>query len=201
MYAYMKRALDLTAAFILIIVTSPIVILAALCIKLDSPGPFLFKQYRAGKNEQIFQIYKLRTMYIDKKEAVTRVGNILRKLSIDELPQLLNIIKGDMSFIGPRPLLISYLQLYSSTQRRRHEVLPGISGLAQVNGRNSIDWEQRFKLDVQYVDNMSLCLDIKIIVKTIYGVVFARGVNRGRDIIMPLFEGKTDQDSCLLKKP
>jgi lipopolysaccharide/colanic/teichoic acid biosynthesis glycosyltransferase len=201
MYVYIKRAVDLTAAFILLVLTSPLVILAALSIKLDSPGTVLFKQYRAGKNERIFQIYKLRTMYIDKKEAVTRVGNILRKLSIDELPQLVNIIKGDMSFIGPRPLLISYLELYSSTQRRRHEVLPGISGLAQVNGRNSIDWCERFKLDVWYVDHMSIFLDIKIALKTIYGVVFARGVNRGNDIIMPPFEGNNDQDSCLLKKP
>jgi len=201
MYVYLKRIFDLTAAFVLLILTSPVVILAALSIRLDSPGPVLFKQYRAGKDERIFQIYKLRTMYINKKEAVTRVGSILRKLSIDELPQLVNIIKGDMSFIGPRPLLTSYLKLYSPTQRRRHEVLPGISGLAQINGRNSIDWEQRFKLDVLYVDNMDFCLDIKIAVKTIHGVVFAKGVNRGGDIIMPPFEGNTDQASCLLKKP
>jgi len=201
MYMYLKRIFDLTAAFVLLILTSPVMILAALSIRLDSPGPVLFKQYRAGKDERIYQIYKLRTMHINKIEAVTPVGSILRKLSIDELPQLVNIIKGEMSFIGPRPLLTSYLKLYSPTQRRRHEVLPGISGLAQINGRNSIDWEQRFKLDVRYVENMSLWLDIKIAVKTIYGVVFAKGVNRGGDIIMPPFEGSTDQASCLLKKP
>ncbi|NMB34239.1 MAG: sugar transferase [Clostridium sp.] len=177
-YLPVKRVLDFVFAFILLIITSPIMILASVAIKLaDQKGPILFSQDRPGKNMEIFKVNKFRTMMVDTerdgrkltdKERLTKVGLILRKTSIDELPQLLNILKGEMSFIGPRPLLVKYLPYYSEEEIRRHNVLPGISGWAQVNGRNAIGWEQKFKLDIEYVENISLFFDIKIIFLTVY---------------------------------
>ena len=179
-YLYVKRILDFISAFILLIVTLPIMILTAIAIKLEDPkGPILFRQNRPGKDAKIFKVNKFRTMIVDTeingrklsdKERLTKAGLILRKTSIDELPQLLNILRGEMSFIGPRPLLVKYLPYYTAGEMKRHDVLPGISGWAQVNGRNAISWEQKFKLDLEYVENISLIFDIKIMFLTVYRI-------------------------------
>jgi lipopolysaccharide/colanic/teichoic acid biosynthesis glycosyltransferase len=194
---YVKRVLDFVFAVILLIITSPIMLLAAIAIKLEDPkGPVLFKQKRPGKNAKIFTVYKFRTMRVETEkdgkpltdmERMTKVGSFLRKTSIDELPQLFNIIRGEMSFIGPRPLLVQYLEFYTPEQMRRHEVTPGISGWAQVNGRNAISWEEKFKLDIWYVDNQSLLVDFKILFMTIYNVLSRKGINNSQGDTMPLF--------------
>lgn len=195
---YIKRILDFIFTLIFIILLSPVMLAAALAIKLDSKGPALFRQKRPGKNAKIFTIYKFRTMRVETEidgraltdmERMTRVGTILRKLSIDELPQLFNILRGEMSFIGPRPLLVQYLEHYTPEQMRRHEVTPGISGWAQVNGRNAITWEEKFKLDVWYVENMSFIVDMKILLRTIWNVISRKGINNSVVDTMPVFTG------------
>lgn len=208
-YPYIKRILDFTFAIILLIITSPIMFLASIAIKLeDTEGPILFKQKRPGKNAKIFTVYKFRTMRVETEregkpltdmERMTKVGAILRKTSIDELPQLFNIIRGEMSFIGPRPLLVQYLDLYTTEQMRRHNVTPGISGWAQVNGRNAISWEEKFKLDVWYVDNQSFLVDIKILFMTIYNVLKREGINNSQGDTMPYFTGSTNKVTHNLK--
>ena len=201
MYIKVKRIFDVMLAIVLLIIASPIMIVAAIAVKLGSEGPLIFKQPRPGKDGKIFNIYKFRTLDIIKEkdgrmlcdeERVTRNGKILRKGSIDELPQLFNVLKNQMSFIGPRPLLVDYLKHYTPEQMRRHEVLPGISGWAQVNGRNGLDWEERFKCDVYYVDNISLSLDIKILFLTIYKVFARKDVVYTRDGSLNDFAGSTD---------
>ncbi|UJF34577.1 sugar transferase [Paenibacillus hexagrammi] len=195
-YIRVKRVLDLIFACLLLLLFSPIMICAAFAIKLDSKGPILFKQKRPGKNGIIFKVYKFRTMTIELKkngiplsdiERMTKVGSFFRKTSIDELPQLFNVIRGEMSFIGPRPLLIQYLDHYSVEQMRRHEVTPGISGWAQVNGRNRISWEKRFELDVWYVDHIDFLLDFKILYLTIFNVLNRNGINNSEKNTMSLF--------------
>lgn len=196
---YVKRILDFILAIILLVVLSPIMVIAAIAIKIEDPkGPVLFKQKRPGKDAKIFEVYKFRTMKVETKrdgkllsdmERITKVGSVLRNLSIDELPQLFNIIRGEMSFIGPRPLLIQYLEYYSSEQMRRHEVIPGISGWAQVNGRNTISWNEKFELDVWYVDNQSFFLDLKIFWLTIYNVIHSKDINNSQGDTMPFFNG------------
>ena len=196
---YVKRILDFVFAIILIIILSPIMVIAAIAIKIeDSNGPVLFKQKRLGKDAKIFTVYKFRTMKVETEkdgkpltdmERMTKVGSILRKISIDELPQIFNIFRGEMSFIGPRPLLVQYLELYTPEQMRRHEVLPGISGWAQVNGRNAISWEEKFKLDVWYVDNQSFLIDLKILFMTIYNILKREGINNSQGDTMPTFRG------------
>jgi len=197
-YRVVKRISDFVFALILIVLLSPIMVLAAIAIKIESKGPVLFKQKRPGKDAKIFTIYKFRTMKVETEkdgkplsdmERITKVGAFLRKMSIDELPQLFNILRGEMSFIGPRPLLVQYLEYYSPEQMRRHEVTPGISGWAQVNGRNAISWEEKFELDVWYVDNQSFFLDLKILWLTIYNVLSRRGINNSQDDTMPMFTG------------
>lgn len=198
---YVKRILDFVFAVILLIIASPIMLLAAIAIKLENPkGSVLFKQKRPGKNAKIFTVYKFRTMRVETEkdgrpltdmERMTKVGSFLRKTSIDELPQLFNIIRGEMSFIGPRPLLVQYLELYTPEQMRRHEVTPGISGWAQVNGRNVISWEEKFKYDVWYVDNQSFLVDLKILFMTIYNVLKREGINNSQGDTMPFFVGNT----------
>lgn len=202
-YPYIKRILDFLFAIILLIITSPIMILAAIAIKLEDPnGPVLFKQKRPGKDAKIFIVYKFRTMRVETKkdgrplpdmERMTKVGSFLRKTSIDELPQLFNIIRGEMSFIGPRPLLVQYLELYTPEQMRRHEVTPGISGWAQVNGRNAISWEEKFEYDVWYVDNQSFLVDLKILFLTICNVLKREGINNSQGDTMPYFTGNENQ--------
>lgn len=198
---YVKRFLDFVFAIILLIILWPIMVIAAIAIKIeDSNGPVLFKQKRPGKDAKIFTVYKFRTMKVETEkngkpltdmERMTKVGSILRKTSIDELPQLFNIIRGEMSFIGPRPLLVRYLELYTPEQMRRHEVLPGISGWAQVNGRNAISWEEKFKLDVWYVDNQSFLVDLKILFMTIYNILKREGINNSKEDTMPYFMGSS----------
>lgn len=202
-YKYIKRAMDFLVAVILLTVLSPLMLLAATLIAVNRDGPILFKQKRPGKDGKIFTVYKFRTMstaLIDRNgkelsdfERMTRIGKILRKTSIDELPQLFNIIKGDMSFIGPRPLLTEYLGLYSPEQMRRHEVLPGISGWAQVNGRNTLTWEQKFAYDIYYVDHYSFLMDMKIFFKTIENVFRQDGINSENDNTMKKFTGNTEK--------
>lgn len=187
MYKYIKRVADFTIALVMLLVLSPLMLVACILIKSNNDGPILFKQKRPGKNGKIFTVLKFRTMSVKTHdddgrelsdiERMSKTGSLLRKTSIDELPQLINIIKGEMSFIGPRPLLIEYLELYTPEQMRRHEVAPGISGWAQVNGRNTLTWEQKFYYDVYYVDHMSFALDIKIFFKTIANVLKQDGIN------------------------
>ena len=186
-YVKIKRVVDLLFSIILLITASPIMLCAAVAIRLGSQGPVLFKQERPGKDGVIFTIYKFRTMRLETEkdgrplsdmERMTRVGTVLREFSVDELPQLFNILKRDMSFIGPRPLLVQYLERYSPEQMRRHDVTPGISGWAQINGRNGMDWETRFEYDVWYVEHISFGIDIKIFLRTLAIVLMRRGVNQ-----------------------
>lgn len=188
MYRYFfKRVFDILGALILIILTLPVMIWAYFAIKKHLGSPVIFTQSRPGKDEKIFKIYKFRSMSDARDEngnllsdeiRLGEFGKRLRALSIDELPQLFNVLKGDMSFIGPRPLLIEYLPLYSNEQKRRHNVRPGITGLAQVNGRNAISWKEKFEFDTYYADNLNLILDIKIAIKTIQKVIKKDGVNK-----------------------
>ncbi|MEK4239209.1 sugar transferase [Paenibacillus sp. FSL H7-0714] len=199
-YLVVKKTLDWITACFLIILSSPIMLAATIAIMIGSKGPVLFRQKRPGKMGKIFTVYKFRTMSLETDQdgnllpdilRMTRVGSFLRKCSIDELPQLFNILKGDMSFIGPRPLLVQYLKHYTPEQNRRHEVVPGISGWAQVNGRNTISWEEKFQYDVWYVDHISLSLDTKIVFKTIKNVLVREGINNSQNDTMPIFSGST----------
>lgn len=202
MYKYIKRSLDLITALFLVIILSPVMLIAAILIAVNRDGPILFKQERPGKDGKIFTVYKFRTMSTmlrDKNgnelsdfDRMTKIGKILRKTSVDELPQLFNIIKGEMSFIGPRPLLKEYLELYSPEQMRRHNVLPGISGWAQVNGRNTLTWDEKFAYDVYYVDHYSFKMDLKIFIKTIENVVSQDGINSDSENTMEKFEGNRE---------
>ncbi|MGG0249782.1 sugar transferase [Peribacillus frigoritolerans] len=199
-YLVLKRILDFIFSLILLIIASPIMVIAAIAVSLESKGSSLFKQERPGKNGEVFTVFKFRTMKIETEkdgqlltdmERMTKVGSLLRKTSVDELPQLFNILRGEMSFIGPRPLLVKYLEYYSEEQMRRHEVTPGISGWAQVNGRNTISWEEKFKSDLWYVDNISLSLDLKILWLTIYNVLNRKDINNSQGDTMPYFTGNT----------
>lgn len=197
-YKYIKRAFDFLAALIILILTCPILLVVVLLIKIDSKGPAFFSQNRIGKDNREFVIYKLRTMdlkmfdengnKIRDRDRVTKIGKMVRKLSIDELPQLFNVIKGEMSFIGPRPLLIRYLPYYNDYEINRHNVLPGITGLAQVNGRSFLNWEERFNLDVEYVKNISFLLDLKIVYLTVIKVFKSEGTSTVRPSNMVDFD-------------
>lgn len=186
MYKNVKRALDVTFSLLGTAVSSPILLAVAAAIKIDSKGPVIFKQERLGKDGKVFEIYKFRSMCVGAEHMgtgqysfkgdsrITRVGKVIRATSLDELPQFINILKGDMSFIGPRPTLTYHpwkLEEYTDFQRRRFEVRPGITGLAQVHGRKAIDWNDRIKYDVEYVDNLSLGLDCKILFQTVWNVL------------------------------
>ena len=194
-----KRALDILAAVFGLMLSLPIFLVVLILLIFANGGKPFFFQSRPGKNGKTFKIIKFKTMN-DKKDKngnllefdkrVTKVGSFLRKFSLDEIPQLLNVLLGDMSLIGPRPLLIEYLPLYSETQRRRHNVRPGVTGWAQVNGRNTISWEKKFEYDVWYVDNMSLMIDFKIIFLTIKKVILKEGVNSQDNLNMEAFKGK-----------
>lgn len=195
-YVKIKRFSDLLFSIILLIPASLVMLAAAIAIRLESQGPVLFKQQRPGKDGVIFTIYKFRTMQVETEKngrplsdmnRMTRVGTILRKLSVDELPQLFNILKGDMSYIGPRPLLVQYLERYTPEQMRRHDVTPGISGWAQINGRNGVDWETRFEYDVWYVEHISFQVDFGIFLKTLSIVLKRSGVNQSKGQTMEEF--------------
>lgn len=201
---FVKRLLDILFALVLLVPSALVLLPAMLLVKLESGGSVFFVQKRPGKNGKPFMLYKLRSMLPQNQpdqpqksdmERLTRLGRTLRSLSIDELPQLFNILKGDMSFIGPRPLLMSYLPLYNLEQSRRHEVRPGISGWAQVNGRNALSWEEKFKLDVFYVDHLSFSLDLKIIGMTVKNVLAREGINQSEGQTMQPFTGEKVKDA------
>lgn len=193
-----KRLFDFLLSLFGLLILSPIILLFTILLYFANKGKPFFFQLRPGKNEKIFKIIKFKTMN-DKKdnfgnllpdaERMTKIGNFVRKLSIDELPQLINVLKGDMSLIGPRPLLVDYLALYNAEQKKRHNVKPGITGWAQVNGRNAISWEEKFKLDVWYVNNISLSLDIKIIFLTIKNIIKRQGISQEGQATMSKFGG------------
>jgi lipopolysaccharide/colanic/teichoic acid biosynthesis glycosyltransferase len=196
---YIKPIIDFLIALIVLAIFSPIIIMIILGLMLYNRGTPFFIQSRPGKNEKVFNLFKFKTMRdaydengkpLPDKDRITPVGAWVRKLSLDELPQLINVIKGDMSLIGPRPLLIKYLPLYNNEQKRRHDVKPGITGWAQVNGRNSIDWNKKFELDVWYVDNISAILDLKIIYLTIVKVFKREGINVDQNNTMTPFNGE-----------
>lgn len=195
---FIKRTFDIVAALGGLIVFLPIMLVVAILVRVNLGAPILFTQDRVGKDNKIFKMMKFRTMKdgVDKygnllpdSERLTKFGKALRSTSLDELPELVNVLKGDMSLIGPRPLLVKYLPLYSKEQIRRHEVKPGITGWAQINGRNSISWREKFKLDVWYVDNLSLLLDIKILLSTIYKVIKRDDINQNECDTMEAFNG------------
>ena len=183
---FFKRLIDIICSLVGLIVFSPILVIVALLVRLNLGSPIFFTQNRLGKNGKEFKMIKFRTMKdaVDKfgevlpdEQRLTRFGKILRSTSLDELPELINVLKGDMTLVGPRPLLVEYKELYSERQFRRHETSPGITGWAQVNGRNSISWNERFELDVWYVDNVSFFLDIKILFMTVLKVIKRDGIN------------------------
>jgi sugar transferase EpsL len=194
----MKRLFDFSCSLIGLIILSPLLLLAALLIRMKLGSPVLFRQMRPGLYGRPFFVYKFRTMTDERdengnllpdEERITPLGQMLRQFSIDELPQLFNVVKGDLSLVGPRPLLMEYLELYSPEQERRHEVRPGITGWAQVNGRNTISWEEKFKLDVWYVNHQSFFLDIKIIFLTVYKVFKREGISQQGHVTIEKFSG------------
>ncbi len=196
----LKRILDLLTALIAFLVLSPIFVLVSLLLAIHFKGSPFFLQKRPGKLERIFSIIKFKTMN-DRKDAqgqllpdaerLTGFGRFIRASSLDELPQLLNVIAGDMSLIGPRPLLVQYLPLYNDQQKRRHEVRPGITGWAQVNGRNAISWEEKFEMDVYYVQNVSFSLDLRILLRTVIKVFKREGISNRDSATMEVFKGTT----------
>ncbi|QVY63888.1 sugar transferase [Cytobacillus gottheilii] len=196
--SFIKRPMDFILSLIAIIVLSPILLVVAILVRTKLGSPVLFKQKRPGLNEEIFMMYKFRTMTDERDDKgellpdsvrLTKFGRLLRSTSLDELPELFNILKGDMSIIGPRPLLVQYLPLYNNHQRRRHEVRPGLSGLAQVSGRNAISWEDKFNLDVEYVDKVRFIKDWKIIFLTIKKVFVREGINSETAATIEPFKG------------
>jgi len=198
---FLKRPMDFILSLMAIIVLSPVLIIVAILVRFKLGSPVLFKQKRPGLNEKIFTMYKFRTMTDEKDEngellpdsvRLTKFGRMLRSTSLDELPELFNILKGDMSIVGPRPLLIEYLPLYNEKQKHRHDVRPGLSGLAQVNGRNAISWEDKFDYDVEYVDKISFSMDLKLIVQTFLKVFKREGVNKSENVTMEKFKGTSN---------
>ncbi|HHC6442682.1 TPA: sugar transferase [Vibrio parahaemolyticus] len=194
----MKRLLDIILTLSALFLLFPVIVITALLIYFKLGTPILFTQKRPGLNGRVFNMYKFRSMtnesddkgnLLPNEKRKTKFGNKLRSTSLDELPGLFNVLKGDMSLVGPRPLLVEYLPLYDEEQARRHEVRPGITGWAQVNGRNAISWNEKFKLDVWYVDNQSLWLDIKILLLTVKKVLFKEGINASESITMDKFYG------------
>jgi undecaprenyl phosphate N,N'-diacetylbacillosamine 1-phosphate transferase len=195
---FIKRPMDFILSLLSLIILSPVFLVVAILVRVKLGSPVLFKQKRPGLNEKIFTMYKFRTMTDERDEngellpdsvRLTKFGKFLRSTSLDEMPELFNILKGDMSIIGPRPLLVQYLPLYNEHQKRRHEVRPGLSGWAQVNGRNAISWEEKFNLDVEYVDNVSFIGDWKIIFLTIKKVFVREGINSETSATMEPFKG------------
>ncbi|HEY8434750.1 MAG TPA: sugar transferase [Sphingomicrobium sp.] len=196
----MKRLIDLVAALVLLVVLSPVMLALAVGVRLDVGSPLLFRQVRPGLHGRPFTLYKFRTMrgaatgeagvHTDA-ERLTGFGRWLRATSLDELPELWNVLRGDMSLVGPRPLLMRYLPLYTPQQMRRHDVRPGVTGWAQVNGRNALSWDDKFALDVWYVDHRSLLLDLKILARTVAAVFRREGISYGNSATMPEFTGSS----------
>jgi undecaprenyl phosphate N,N'-diacetylbacillosamine 1-phosphate transferase len=195
---YFKRIFDFSFSLLLLIITSPLNIFISVVLFFINKGKIFFIQPRPGKNEKIFFIIKFRTMNEKKDESgellsdnerLTKIGKFIRNSSLDELPQFINVLKGDLSLIGPRPLLPEYLPLYNDFERKRHKVKPGITGWAQVNGRNSISWEEKFKLDVWYVENLSFRLDLRILVLTLFRLFKTSDINKSENLTMDKFKG------------
>jgi sugar transferase EpsL len=190
-----KRALDVILAAAALVALSPVLLAVAVAVRVKLGRPVLFRQVRPGRGGRPFELLKFRTMRdvagrpLPDAERLTAFGRLLRRTSLDELPELWNVLRGDMSVVGPRPLLMEYLLLYSAEQARRHEVRPGITGWAQVNGRNALSWEEKFRLDVEYVDRCSLAMDLRILAMTAVAVATARGVSAEGSATMPRFTG------------
>ena len=190
---------DRVMAAVLLLLFSPILIVVAIVVRIRMGSPIVFTQLRPGQHGTIFKVYKFRTMTSDcdaegnllsDEERLIPLGQFLRKASLDEFPQLFNVLRGDMSFVGPRPLLVRYLERYSPEQARRHDVRPGITGWAQINGRNALTWDEKFRLDLWYVDNWSLWLDLKILLLTVKKVIKQEGISQSADVVaMPEFFG------------
>ncbi|WP_022869718.1 sugar transferase [Yaniella halotolerans] len=197
-YDRVKRGLDVVGAGIGLVLLSPVIGAVAVAVRTKLGRPVIFRQHRPGKNGELFTLYKFRSMLFSEESddvttdevRMTNFGRKLRSTSLDELPSLVNVLKGEMSFVGPRPLLIDYVSLYTHEQWRRHEVLPGITGLAQVNGRNDISWEEKFHNDIEYVDHKSLKLDLSILYRTLITVILRRGVSRDGHATTVPFAGK-----------
>lgn len=199
---YFKRLFDFILSFLALVVLTPVFLIVSVVLFFSNQGKPFFFQRRPGKNERIFLLVKFKTMndsrdsngeLLPDEKRITRFGKFIRKTSLDEIPQLFNVLKGDMSLIGPRPLLIEYLPLYNGRQKRRHEVRPGITGWAQANGRNAISWEQKFEYDVWYVENLNFILDVKIIGRTIKKTLKSEGISQQGHATMPVFKGVEGQ--------
>lgn len=199
-----KRALDLGLAVPALVVLAPLGLVVGTLIRMKLGGPVLFRQPRPGQNDRLFELIKFRTMstardadgtLLPDEERLTPFGRRLRRMSLDELPTLWNVVRGDMSLVGPRPLLVQYLDRYTPEQRRRHEVAPGITGWAQIHGRNAISWEEKFELDVWYVENLSLRTDLEIILRTAVQVLGQRGISADGHATMPEFEGSHEESA------
>lgn len=210
MYAkYIKRILDFILSLIALIVLSPVLLVVAILVRIKLGSPIIFKQQRPGKDEKIFTLYKFRTM-TDKKdengnllpdsERLTKFGKVLRSTSLDELPELVNILKGDMSIVGPRPLLVEYLPLYNKEQKHRHDVRPGLTGLAQVSGRNALTWEEKFNDDLQYIKHITFFEDMKIIFMTVTKVFKREGIAQEGNATMEKFTGNKENKKEVLRK-
>lgn len=200
-YLLLKRLMDVAVAAVLLVVLSPIILISLVIQWIEIGSSPIFFQERPGRNEKIFKIFKLKTMnekrgadgeLLADRYRITRFGGFFRSASIDELPQLINVLKGDMSFVGPRPLLVAYLPLYNTHQKKRHLVRPGITGMAQVNGRNAISWDEKFNHDVYYVENISFVLDIKILLKTVQKVIGRKDIQNQDTVPMPRFSGSKE---------
>ena len=198
---YIKRVLDFTLSLIALIILLPIYLVLAILVRIKLGSPIIFKQERPGLNEKIFTLYKFRTMTDEKDEngnllpdevRLTKFGKFLRSTSLDELPELINIIKGDMSIVGPRPLLVEYLPLYNEKQRCRHNVRPGLTGYAQISGRNSISWEEKFNDDLMYIENITFTEDLKIVLKTALKVIKREGISQEGNATMEKFTGNKE---------
>lgn len=199
---FFKRLMDFTLSLLALILLSPILLIVAILVRIKLGSPVLFAQKRPGKDEKIFKMYKFRTMTNEKdKEGnllpdevrLTKFGKFLRSTSLDELPELINILKGDMSIVGPRPLLVQYLPLYNQEQKKRHLVRPGLTGLAQVNGRNAISWEEKFKYDVDYVEDVSFFSDLTIVLQTVKKVFVREGISSETSQTMEAFMGNENE--------
>lgn len=197
---YIKRFIDIMLSLVVILLCWWLFLIVALCVKVNIGSPIIFKQERPGKNGKIFNLYKFRSMsnakdekgeFLPDSQRLTKFGRVLRSTSLDEIPEIFNILKGDMSLVGPRPLLVKYLNDYNEYEKRRHDVRPGLTGLAQVSGRNSITWKNRFKKDVEYVENVSFFLDFKIVLLTIKKVFIREGIEyKDNQTISEYFESK-----------
>lgn len=203
MYKYIKRIFDILSSFLALVVLSPLLLILIVVGAFVMKGNPFFTQQRPGKNEKIFKLIKFRTMtnakdkdgnLLPDADRLTKYGEFLRNTSLDELPELINILKGDMSVIGPRPLLVEYIPRYNAHQHRRHEVRPGLSGWAQVNGRNTVSWEDKFDMDVEYVDNYNLVMDIKILFMTVFNVLKREGISSDTSATMEVFMGTPEKE-------